>query len=48
MKHSFHPDALEEYLGAVSYYADSSSTLAGVNSGDIILILLTTLRCLVA
>lgn len=28
MNHSFHPDALEEYLGAVSYYADSSSTLA--------------------
>jgi plasmid stabilization system protein ParE len=28
VKHSFHPDALEEYLGAVSYYADISSRLA--------------------
>jgi plasmid stabilization system protein ParE len=28
VKHSFHPDALEEYLGAVSYYADTSSRLA--------------------
>jgi plasmid stabilization system protein ParE len=28
MKHSFHPEALEEYLGAVSYYADISSQLA--------------------
>jgi len=28
MKHSFHPEALEEYLGAVSYYADISPQLA--------------------
>ncbi|MBN1102838.1 MAG: type II toxin-antitoxin system RelE/ParE family toxin [Deltaproteobacteria bacterium] len=28
MKHSFHPEALEEYLGAVSYYADISTRLA--------------------
>ena len=28
MKHSFHPEALEEYLGAVSYYADVSPRLA--------------------
>ena len=28
MKHSFHPEALEEYLGAVSYYAGISPRLA--------------------
>jgi len=28
MKHSFHPDAIEEYLGAVSYYADIGPRLA--------------------
>ena len=28
MKYSFHPEALEEYLGAVSYYADISPQLA--------------------
>lgn len=28
MKHSFHPEALEEFLGAVSYYADISPQLA--------------------
>ncbi len=28
MKHSFHPGALEEYLGAVSYYAEISPRLA--------------------
>lgn len=28
MKHSFHPEALEEYLGAVAYYADISPRLA--------------------
>jgi plasmid stabilization system protein ParE len=28
VKHSFHPEALEEYLGAVSYYADISPRLA--------------------
>jgi toxin ParE1/3/4 len=27
VKHSFHPEALEEYLGAVSYYADISPRL---------------------
>jgi toxin ParE1/3/4 len=28
VKHSLHPEALEEYLGAVSYYADISPRLA--------------------
>ena len=28
MKHFLHPEALEEYLGAVSYYADISPRLA--------------------
>jgi hypothetical protein len=28
MKHSFHPEALEEYLGTVSYYAVISPRLA--------------------
>ena len=28
MKHSFHPEALEEYLAAVAYYADISPRLA--------------------
>lgn len=28
MKHSFHPEALEEYLGAVSYYSGMSPRLA--------------------
>lgn len=28
MKHAFHPEAIEEYLGAVSYYADISLRLA--------------------
>ena len=28
MKHSFHPEALEEYLGAVAYYAEISPRLA--------------------
>ncbi len=28
MKHSFHPEAVEEYLGAVSYYAAISPPLA--------------------
>jgi hypothetical protein len=28
VKHTFHPEALEEYLGAVSYYADISPRLA--------------------
>jgi toxin ParE1/3/4 len=28
VKYSFHPGALEEYLGAVSYYADISPRLA--------------------
>lgn len=28
MKYSFHPEALEEYLGAVSYYAAISQPLA--------------------
>jgi len=28
VKHSFHPEALGEYLGAVSYYADISPRLA--------------------
>jgi len=28
VRRSFHPEALEEYLGAVSYYADISSRLA--------------------
>ncbi len=28
MKYSFHPEALEEYLNAVSYYADISHRLA--------------------
>lgn len=28
MKHFFHPEALEEYLSAVSYYADISPRLA--------------------
>lgn len=27
MKHSFHPEALEEYLGAVSHYSDISPRL---------------------
>jgi plasmid stabilization system protein ParE len=28
VKHSFHPEALEEYLGAVAYYANISPSLA--------------------
>jgi plasmid stabilization system protein ParE len=28
MKYPFHPEALEEFLGAVSYYADVSPQLA--------------------
>jgi toxin ParE1/3/4 len=28
VRHSFHPEALEEYLGAVSYYAEISPRLA--------------------
>lgn len=28
MKHAFHPEAIEEYLAAVSYYADISPRLA--------------------
>ena len=28
MKHSFHPEALEEYLGAIAYYADINPRLA--------------------